>query len=240
MKNEESMSKEWESAYQSGNHNNSWPWSDLISLFYRFQKAEGGGKATSGQKFEKLSVFEYGCGTGNNYPFFKSISADYYGIEFSSTAVELLLEKFPELSNKIFQESFANFNPQPDSADLIVDRAALTHCEIGEIQVTLKTIFNHLKPGGLYIGIDWFSTLDSDFLNEKDGSLLKTSLRDLVNNVSGRFMSLGVVHFTDGEEIRNLFSNFELLHLSHKVVDDLISQKTLASWSLVARKSNEV
>lgn len=61
-----------------------------------------------------------------------------------------------------------------------------------------------------------------------------------MNNVSGQFMGLGVVHFTDGEEIRNLFSNFELLHLSHKVVEDLISQKTLASWSVVARKSNEV
>ena len=34
------MSKEWESAYQSGKHNNNWPYSDLISLFYRFQKAE--------------------------------------------------------------------------------------------------------------------------------------------------------------------------------------------------------
>ena len=223
------MPEEWELTYQSGGHNNSWPWTDLISLYYRYV----------GSVSEKLTVFEYGCGTGNNYPFFKSFGFNWNGIEFSETAVHLLLQKYPELVDKVINNSFTDFSPEPRTADLIVDRAGLTHCNLREIQETLQTIFIHLKPGGLYIGIDWFSTSHSDFSAE-GGLILETSHRDVVNNVSGQFAGLGKVHFTDSHEIRELFSDFEILHLSHKVIQDIFSHKSFASWSLVARKPNEV
>jgi hypothetical protein len=65
-------------------------------------------------------------------------------------------------------------------------------------------------------------------------------LKTWVNNIAGQFAGLGKVHFTDSHEIRELFCDFEILHLSHKVVEDTLTQKSFASWSLVARKPNEV
>ena len=69
---------EWEKTYTSGKHVNSWPWSDLVSLYFRYQKLLG--PFDSGPK-----VLELGPGTGNNFPFWRSLRADYFGIELSAS-----------------------------------------------------------------------------------------------------------------------------------------------------------
>lgn len=234
------MANEWERAYKSGAHNNSWPWSDLISLYFQYVNEQI-------YSDKKPSVFEYGSGTGNNYPFFKSLGLDYQGIEFSQTAIDILKKKFPELSDKIQNESFVTFYPSPKSADLIVDRAAITHCNTGEIRHVVSKIFSQLNTGGFYIGVDWFSTSHTDFARppktkkekKRGGDALSPSERDIINDSTGQFAGLGKVHFTDESELRNLFSQFQILHLSHKTVNDCLTSRIFASWSLVARKIDE-
>jgi len=57
--------------------------SDLISYVMRYARPSGKG----------CRVLELGCGAGANIPFFKSLGAEYFGIEGSGAVVEMLLKK---------------------------------------------------------------------------------------------------------------------------------------------------
>lgn len=221
------MGNEWELTYRTGSHNNTWPWSDLVSLIHRY------GNLKKNISSGKTRVYEYGCGTGNNYPFFRDLNMNYKAIEMSETAVKILLQKYPELTNKVIVGSFVKSVPPFESTDFVVDRASITHCDLIEIRCAVNNIYSQLVPGGLYFGLDWFSVYHSDY---KSGKSYGVSPRDVVSDSEGQFAGLGKVHFTDEAELRELFSQFELIHLTHKVVYDQITNKVFASWSLVARK----
>lgn len=224
-------SENWEKTYQAGGHNNSWPWSELVTLLHRF------GILQKQKLSEKLSVFEYGCGTGNNYPLFNAPNTSYKAIELSSTAVNILVGKFPELITEVQVGSFATFEPKRESADVIIDRSSITCCNFADIKKAISNVAAQLRYGGIYIGIDWFSTEHSDF---DAGKVLENSSRDIISDASGQFAGLGTVHFTDAVEIRQLFSKFELLHLSHKVIEDQVTSSVLASYSIVVRKTHDL
>ena len=68
----------WELTYKKGMHINSWPWSDLVSLVNKYAKSD---------QNSKIKILELGCGTGNNIPFLSSLG-QYWGVDFSGTAVE--------------------------------------------------------------------------------------------------------------------------------------------------------
>jgi|SaaInlV_100m_DNA_6_1039743.scaffolds.fasta_scaffold36117_2 hypothetical protein len=90
------FSQEWEDRYCKESQLTSWPWTDLVSLVFRHcKKVVPGGK-----------VFELGCGAGPNYPFFQSLSMDYYAVEGSKTIVNLLHKKYPNLKNKVIVGDF--------------------------------------------------------------------------------------------------------------------------------------
>jgi SAM-dependent methyltransferase len=223
------FSTEWDEIYINKEQLASWPWSDLVSLVFRHCKDL---ITHSG------AVLELGCGAGPNIPFIQALGMDYYAIEGSATIVNSLHEKYKDLQDKVQVGDFTNvdsFTRIPD-IDIIIDRAAVTHNNLTAIKQTLDNSFNALKSGGCFIGIDWFSTQHSDFkMGKQSGDqYTRTDIE------TGRFKNVGNVHFSSEEHIRFLFSDFDILHLSEKVINSyepLTNRHQFATWNIVARKA---
>lgn len=92
------FSTEWNEKYSNNEHMSIWPWSDLISYFYRY----------AGKNNVK-SVLEIGCGAGANIPFFKALGLDYHAVEGSEFIVRKLKEKYPEYKDNIKCGDFSEF-----------------------------------------------------------------------------------------------------------------------------------
>lgn len=220
------FSEEWEKCFKENTHISIWPWSDLVSYVMRYARPTG----------ENFRVLELGCGAGANIPFFISLGVDYYAIEGSSTIVELLKKKFPSSATNIVQGDFTLEIPFDRTFDLIVDRSAITHNTTQGIKNCLNNVYKKLKKNGKYIGIDWFSTNHSDFLNghvTDDDKFTRTGYEN------GMFEKVGRVHFSDKNHLLELFSEFNILHLEHKTIKSEIPESSYqaAWWNLVAQKT---
>lgn len=217
------FSKEWEQVYKDNTNMSVWPWSDLVSYVNRYTHMT-----------RESRVLELGCGAGANIPFFLSIGVMYYSIEGSTTMVNKLKERFPNLQDNIVVGDFTHDIPFPDDFDLIIDRSSLTHNTIQGIVECLKNIEKKMKPGGKYIGIDWFSTQHSAY--NHGGTIVDNFTRS--NYQGGQFKNIGEVHFSDKPHLQDLFRNFDFLTLEHKIIKKEIptNEEIFASWNFVAQK----
>jgi SAM-dependent methyltransferase len=222
------FSSEWEKRYAESTHLSVWPWSDIVSLVHRHCKPiiAGGGR-----------VYELGCGAGANIPLFLSLGLDYYAIEGSATIVDQLHKRYPELSSNILVGDFTLDAPFVGSFDLVIDRAALTHNSSKSIQRAIESVFHSLKPGGLFIGSDWFSINHAAFPGGDSADDEYT--RD--NYLNGQFAGVGAVHFSDEQHLRDLFHEFTVLFLEEKLTKrhEPADQHQFASWNIVARRPLE-
>jgi len=219
----------WENAYSLGDHNTLWPWSDLVSLVSRQVRPISNPK--------EFNTLELGCGPGSNIPFFLSLDVNYYSIDGSATAINNVHRNFPNLSQNVVTGDFTNeklFSNWHNFFDLIVDRAAITHCNRNEIKSVIKYINNSLRPGGVFIGVDWFSK------NHDDAALgIEDNDKDTRTNIStGECSGIGKVHFSNLENMRYLFSGFDIIVLEEKVITSYESsrQKKIAYWNIVVKK----
>jgi SAM-dependent methyltransferase len=181
------FSRDWDDAYRVGTHLTTWPFSDLVSLVYRYAKPADG----------FCAVLELGCGVG----FFRRLGVDYRAIEGSSNAVARLLAAYPDLSEKVAVGDFTQMIPFDGPFDLVVDRAALVHNPTEAIRRTMGIVRERLRTGGKLIGIDWFSDQHQD---AKRGD--EVDLHTRTNFASGPFAGIGNVHFCDQGHLQDLVS----------------------------------
>ena len=221
------FSSEGNGIYKDGMKLTSWPWSDLVSLLYSHCKDSIRSNGV---------VLELGCGAGPNIPFIQSLGMEYYGIDGSTEVVDILRDKFPNLKGKAVVGDFTDIECCIDlpSPDIIIDRAAVTHNNLSAIKHTLENSFNLLKSGGYFIGINWFSTKHSDYKIGREGADIYTR----TDIEKGQFYNIGNVHFSNESHMRYLFSNFEIIHLSEKVINNYEPKNNhqFASWNIVAKK----
>jgi SAM-dependent methyltransferase len=219
------FSKEWDERYREGGHLSQWPWSDLVS--YVFQYAP--------PRSHPFRVLELGCGAGANIPFFHSLGVNYCAIEGSGSVVARLHERFPEFSKEIVEGDFTDDFPFPGKFDLVVDRASLTCNNTQSIRGCLDRVHACLRPMGVFIGIDWYSTEHAEFRRGRRAEDLftRTDYRD------GQFTGVGRVHYADRAHLEGLFAQFEILSLDHKVLDSLVpaSGGRFAAWNIAVRKN---
>jgi len=221
------FSVQWEEVYRRGEQNSTWPWSDLISYVMRYARPDR----------KPYRVLELGFGAGANVAFFLAIGADYSGTEGSATAVERVRERFAAVGN--FQVACCDFTeniPFEGPFDLVVDRSSLTHNSTQAIRVCLGSMNRIMRRGGRFIGIDWFSTTNSDFLT----GVPTEDQYSRANFPAGQFRDVGTVHFFDAEHLRTLLceAGFEVQRLEHKYSDTVIpaGEGRMAWWHFVAVK----
>ncbi|MCX0421047.1 class I SAM-dependent methyltransferase [Aeromonas veronii] len=223
-----SFSKQWNCIYSNNTHMSIWPWSDLVSNFYRYAHPKNG----------FIKVLELGCGAGANIPLFLKEDCDYYAIEGSEKIIEKIIEKYPILSNKIIADDFTNKSNffKEHFFDLVVDRGSITCNNTSAINNTLNCIFEYLRPGGKLICIDWYSTLHSD---AKRGDYVDSHTRTNFP-IDSHLHGIGQVHFSDREHILQLFNKvgltIEKLEHKEKIQELPKSNVHFASWDIVAYK----
>lgn len=219
---------EWEEIYRQGGQNSVWPWSDLVSYVMRYARPDHG----------SYRVLELGFGAGANISFFLSVGADYHGTEGSATAVEKVRARFAGAVN--FNVACCDFTktiPFDGPFDLVVDRSSLTHNDLDSIRGCLQRLNSLMRSRAKFIGIDWFSTENTEF---RSG----TQLGDYYTRSgfsSGQFKDIGVVHFSDKQHLLGLLTTtgFEVERLEHKQSDVVFPEdkSRMAWWNFVAVKS---
>lgn len=221
------FSAEWEQLYQRGAQNSIWPWSDLISFVMRYARPER----------QPYRVLELGVGAGANISFFISIGADYSGTEGSATAVERVQSRFADEANICVKCcDFTKEIPFEGPFDLVVDRASLAHNGTAAIEECLLRVVGKMRSGAKFIGIDWFSTANDDFLSGRstEDHFTRTAFPP------GPFQDVGTVHFFDEIHLRDLLARagLDIERLEHKQSDTLVPGDLgrLAWWNFAATK----
>jgi SAM-dependent methyltransferase len=222
-----SFSKEWDVRYKENTHLSIWPWSDLVSFVMRYVKP---------RNWRELRVLELGCGAGANIPFFKHLGCCYHAIEGSSTIVNELHARFPEYQKTIVCGDFTVEIPFSNALDLVVDRGSLTNNTTGAIRRALSLVHGALKPGGKFIGIDWFSTECTDY--QRGATTEDHYTRTGYTSTSGALQNVGSVHFSDKAHLLDLFSKFKISTLEHKAIRREIPEDDWyrAVWNLAAER----
>jgi SAM-dependent methyltransferase len=222
-----SFSTEWDSIYQANQHMSTWPWSDLITYV----------KRNLPNIDEKYYVLELGCGAGANISFFQQLKARYFATEGSSHIVKYLTSKFPALADNIKAVDFTKEIPFDRTFDLIFDRGSVCCNNTKSIENCISLISDHLKPGGFFIGIDWPSTLHTEFNNGifTDDAYTKNHFPP------GPYYNMGLIHFFDTKHIRELFKGFEFIKMEHKTLKQEFpeSDYQMATWNFVVKKTNQ-
>lgn len=194
-----SLSPEWEAWYANGNCVRGTN-TALVKLIVRFVK-------------EAEKVLELGTGSGGNIAPMQELGFPYYGIEGSQTAVAVLHETFPDLKDRIVVGDFTDDHPFGNGFDVVIDRASVPHNDSKAIRRCLDIAWETLKPGGLFISSDWFSTQHSEFAR---GEAVDANARTGYQN--GQFAGIGIVHFSDERDLVELFAKFEPVSLEERIV----------------------
>ena len=217
-----SFSNEWENIYQQDGHMSVWPWSDLVSLVMRHKPHKN-----------HFKVLELGCGAGANVPLFASLGADYYAVDGSETIVNKLRKIYPQFSKHIYVGDFTKEIPN-ENFDLIIDRASLTCNSTASIVQCVGKCHRQLVTGGKFIGSDWYSTKYTDYFKGEEAEDVWTRK----NIIGGSFDGTGNVHFSDKGHLLDLFKQFQILSMSHKIICEEIPDNgwKFASWNFVCQK----
>ena len=224
-------SPEWEiNRFSQGKRAAKYVWSDVVTLTFRYLL---GPKAEVPRS--QIRVLELGCGAGANLLFFAREGLDVTGIDASPSAIRLAAGTLATNGHSAALEvgDFANALPFPDASfDLVLDRATLTHNVLGVIEDTVGEVHRVLKPGGILLIVDFFSTAHP---HAEMGKEVEPNTHTGIP--VGMFQDIGNVHFTTGEELRDLLSQFTVLHMEHKVYSCMVpdAAEGTAQYNVVAR-----
>ncbi len=216
-------SAHWDALYSEGRHDSVWPWTDVVRLVHHHIPGAKTG----------LRVLEVGFGAAANIPFFEAIGADYHGIDGSASMVERARERFPKFADQLTDGDFTKTLGFDGPFDLILDRGALTCNTSASIARALAMIAEALGPEGRFIGVDWFSTEFTDMAwgVPTDDPFSRRDFK------KGALANTGIVHFADQNHMRELFADFEIVFLEHRVHENLIPDPgyRIAAFNIVAR-----
>ena len=198
------MSKEkWERIYQQGEQINIAPYTEIFSFISR----------NFGEDAQNKRFLEVGCGVGNNLIFAKwAFDFDVYGIDQSEEAINIARSRFESKQLdfvylkpcNILQLEFDN-----NFFDIVVDRSAIQHNTIKNVEQIISEIRRVLKVNGLF-----YSCITSD-LHPVFDSKQKSGNNDYFDDEIGNW------HLFSKSDIIKIFDGFKILKWYHKIRYDL-------------------
>lgn len=215
----------WEDLYASGKHLNKYPFSSVVSFFYRY--------LPSHLPVADICCLEVGFGAANNLWFLAREGVQVSGVEGSKAAVDYSKQRFAQdnLVGDLREGDFTVLPFQDNSFHMALDRGALCHTGKSLAQKAVAEIWRTLKPGGHFYSEGYSDRSTARGKSGADGTLLCMT--------EGPITGIGQMAFYSRSQIEELFADgWSLERLEHVETIDMLKKpyEVLACWCVTARK----
>ena len=218
----------WEDRYYKGQVLNRYPFDAIVTFVMRnFAKLDR----------PSVKILDLGSGGGNHTIFLAKEGFCFYAIDYSQSAINHTRNILNNMEVNFGEEQlvcgdFVNLPFEDNFFDGIIDRQSLDQNKYSNIEKIVGEIYRTLKVGGLYFGIN-FSEGDP---NSQFGEHLGNN--DYSNFTQGTFKGLGHRHFFTQEEVKKLFSNFEMVDFKVKKVQSILDESVGSEEYMLTMKKN--
>jgi SAM-dependent methyltransferase len=204
----------WESRYSRGDVVNRYPYDMVVSFILR-QFGKGSRADTR--------ILDYGCGGGNHCAFLAREGFDFYGVDFSISAIrhaKSVIEAAGGLvkPNKLICTDFVHTSFPDNHFDAVIDRQSLDQNMASALPALVAEIHRVLKPGGKYLGINFSDRHPALSYGKALGN------GDYAEFSRGPFKDIGTRHFFSHGELLSLFRNFTIVDLKTLSLHSLIHE----------------
>ncbi len=231
-----SFDYKWEELYErsKGKHLNKYPYGQLVTYFFRNLKYLPSNKP--------IRVLEIGCGVGNNLPLILNEGFNAYGIDGSSSAIEIAkktLQKYNRCELKVMD--FSKIEYEENFFDMIIDRQAIYANKTDKISRIFLELNRVLKRDGVFLSF-MYNINDYHFHKIKKDPTFAEKIDEFTftNFKGGTFKGTGVAHFFTKYEIEKLckMCKFKILTLAENKIDEHMPKKEnkVSEYILVAQK----
>lgn len=194
-----------------------------------FSTQHSGGMENAIKKYSiaPCKAIDIGAGEGRNSLYLSEIGFDVIAIEPSEVGAKKILQQSKDKNSDIsvYQTDFLSVAPKLSNVGFVVSLTALEHMEYDYMLKSILVIKQIMQPGG-YIYIVAFTEDDPGF--KKDSK-----------NASE--CAMFIKHYFKKDELRNLFSDFDVLEYSEYMKEDSTHGPLHyhGKAKLVARKPND-
>lgn len=173
-----------------------------------FSQNYSGGMAECLKKYSvsPCKAIDIGAGEGRNSLYLSEVGFDVIAIEPSEVGAKKIMQQSKDrnLEISVYQADFLSVAREFSNVGFVVSLTALEHMEYDYMLQSISVIKQIMKPGG-YIYIVAFTEDDPGF--KKD-----------IKNASE--CAMFIKHYFKKDELRNLFSDFDILEYSEYMKED--------------------
>ena len=200
MKNDKENKSIWEGLYSRGSSLTRYPFEEVVRFVFQ---SFGRGKPS----LSPPRILDYGCGGGNHLVFLAREGMEWYGVDYSPSALDharrfLAENGFDCPEGRLFCVDFNQLPFADFFFDAVIDRQSLDQNPAASMPRLVSEIRRVLKPGGRYLGVNF----SSGHPQLKWGKPLGGG--DYGDFTRGSFKDVGQRHFFTPEELTALFSSF--------------------------------
>jgi SAM-dependent methyltransferase len=216
----------WEEKYASG-HQQRYPWDCVVSFVFR--------NAPKNSARSETTILEVGCGTGGNLWFAAREGFRVIGVDGSASAIAAAKKRFADegLAGDLRVADFVTLPFDDASADLAIDRGALTCCGTIALKSAIAEVHRVLRPGGRFL----FNPYADSHSSARSGMPGPDGLT--VNISAGTLTGVGHIRFASRTDLSELLAvGWKILSLDRiERCDMLRPEGTIhAEWLVVAEK----
>ena len=215
--------RDWDQVKYHGRYNR-YPFTEVVSYMMG---------AFSIESREATKVLDLGCGGAHHLLFLAEEKFDYFGVDGSQEALDIakkrLAQKGYDVGNRLAKSYFDDLPYKENTFDVVIDRGSIVCNKLEDIPPLINEVRRILKPGGRFFSM---------ILNE--ASTAKNAAKHIGNNDyinhEGRLEEAGVLHYTNTDEMKALFSAFSIdsiEHITKKMVYPNIEKPSIDSWSIM-------
>lgn len=132
----------WEEIYNQGYSLNRYSWDNVVSFVYRYYPRH--------KPRNEIRILEVGCGSGSNLWFAAREGFQVAGIDGSTSAITYARNRFDEesLNGDFRLGDFTQLPFDSEYFDLVIDRCAITCCDISATKKAVEEVRRVLHPEG--------------------------------------------------------------------------------------------